>query len=134
MASDNSRHGNMKTLRRWHVKENGWDDVAYQYCVWKDGKVEQGRKDSVVGSHAKGFNSDSIGIMLFGHKRFYGVQFVALASLLENLMFVYNLTIDDIQGHNFYNSNKECPCYNVDDFKRTYLIDKEHLKWNKITV
>ena len=49
----------------WHIR-NGWSGFGYHYFVAKSGKIFKGRPDDVIGSHAKGYNSTSIGICFEG--------------------------------------------------------------------
>ena len=52
-------------IHSWHL-ENGWAGIGYHFFVRKDGSIYRGRPEGVVGSHAKGSNSDSIGICFEG--------------------------------------------------------------------
>lgn len=52
-------------IHRWHLA-NGWAGIGYHFFVRKDGSIYRGRPEGVVGSHAKGSNSDSIGICFEG--------------------------------------------------------------------
>lgn len=52
-------------IHRWHLA-NGWCGIGYHFFVRKDGSIYRGRPEGVVGSHAKGSNSDSIGICFEG--------------------------------------------------------------------
>ena len=52
-------------IHRWHLN-NGWAGAGYHFLVRKDGKIYRLRPENKVGSHAKGSNSDSIGICFEG--------------------------------------------------------------------
>ena len=52
-------------IHSWHLA-NGWAGIGYHFFVRKDGSIYRGRPENVVGSHAKGSNSDSIGICFEG--------------------------------------------------------------------
>lgn len=52
-------------IHQWHL-ENGWAGIGYHYFIRKDGTIYRGRPENVIGSHAKGSNSDSIGICFEG--------------------------------------------------------------------
>ena len=52
-------------IHRWHLA-NGWCGIGYHFFIRKDGSIYRGRPEGVVGSHAKGSNSDSIGICFEG--------------------------------------------------------------------
>lgn len=52
-------------IHSWHLA-NGWAGIGYHFFVRKDGSIYRGRPENVIGSHAKGSNSDSIGICFEG--------------------------------------------------------------------
>lgn len=62
--------GMLAAIYRYHTDGRGWCDIAYNVIVDRFGQVWQGRsgdlKSNVMGGHAKGFNTDSIGIALLG--------------------------------------------------------------------
>lgn len=47
-------------------KARGWKGIGYHYFIRRDGRVEKGRPDSVVGAHVGGQNSGKIGICWAG--------------------------------------------------------------------
>ena len=51
-------------IRKWHVEDNGWDDVGYHFIIRRNGKYEKGRPEGYSGAHAPSHNSRSIGICL----------------------------------------------------------------------
>ena len=53
-------------IRKWHVDDNGWDDIGYHYVIRRDGTLEIGRDEAMVGSHARAVNGTSIGVCLIG--------------------------------------------------------------------
>ena len=52
-------------IHRWHL-QNGWSGAGYHFLVRKDGSIYRLRPENAVGSHAKGSNSDSLGICFEG--------------------------------------------------------------------
>lgn len=52
-------------IHRWH-QQNGWSGAGYHFLVRKDGSIYRLRPEWAVGAHAKGSNSDSIGICFEG--------------------------------------------------------------------
>ncbi|HYI61946.1 MAG TPA: DUF4214 domain-containing protein [Acidimicrobiales bacterium] len=62
--------GLLAGMYRFHTQTNGWCDIAYTFFVDRFGGVWQGRSgslhDPVMGGHAKGFNTDSVGVALLG--------------------------------------------------------------------
>lgn len=58
-------HCTAEDIHRWHLN-NGWSGAGYHFLVRKDGKIYRLRPENKVGSHAKGSNSDSIGVCFEG--------------------------------------------------------------------
>ncbi len=61
----------VRGIQLYHVQGNGWADVGYNFLVDKYGTVYEGRSGgverNVVGAHAEGFNTGSVGIALLGN-------------------------------------------------------------------
>jgi len=60
----------VKAIQLYHVRGNGWNDIGYNFLVDRFGTIYEGRfggtERNVVGAHALGFNSGSVGIALLG--------------------------------------------------------------------
>jgi len=105
-------------IREWHVEGNKWSDVGYHWIIRRDGTLEQGRSESKSGAHARGFNSQSIGVCLIGgvdskmnaESNFTKAQYQALFSLHDDLIARYPDA--KWKGHNEL-STKACPSLNV---------------------
>ena len=79
----------VRGIEVYHVQGNGWNDIGYNFLVDKYGQVFEGRyggvDKNVIGAHAEGFNTGSVGVAMLGT---YGsaapptVARNALASLL----------------------------------------------------
>ena len=107
------------TIRKWHTdpkpEGRGWNDIGYHYVVRRNGEIERGRQDSVVGAHARGANSDSIGICWVGINEIDAKQESSLFSLINYLMGKYNVKIENVLGHReAVKTNKTCPNLNMD--------------------
>ncbi|MBT9175459.1 MAG: hypothetical protein DDT22_01138 [candidate division WS2 bacterium] len=131
-----STWGCAREIRRWHL-ERGWRDIGYHFVILNgrvlsrlhfpamDGSVECGRmlnetltvEADEVGSHALGYNANSIGVCLIGKTHITPKQQHSLISLLENLIKQYSIKIENILGHNETESGKKqgktCPNFNV---------------------
>jgi N-acetylmuramoyl-L-alanine amidase len=103
-ASDD---GNASLFRLLHRAVFGWADVGYHYVIgngtWSpDGFVETGRPAGAAGAHARGHNSDSIGICLVGNFENWDptpAQIESLSSLLLELILEAGLSRDDVFLH-----------------------------------
>jgi N-acetyl-anhydromuramyl-L-alanine amidase AmpD len=58
-------HCDIYTVHKWHLA-NQWSGCGYHYFINKQGQIFKGRPDNTIGSHAKGFNSTSIGVCFEG--------------------------------------------------------------------
>jgi N-acetylmuramoyl-L-alanine amidase-like protein len=60
----------VRGIEVYHVKGNGWNDIGYNFLVDKYGQVFEGRyggvDKNVIGAHAEGFNTGSVGVALLG--------------------------------------------------------------------
>lgn len=129
-----SKFGDAMLIRQWHVGSRHWNDIGYHYVILNgirspdgvyviedDGLVEEGRPLDHVGAHTKGYNADSIGICLIGHRHFSSNQlFDTLPKLIQQLMGEFGLNVDDVYGHNEFTNQKTCPDIDMREY-RDYL-------------
>ena len=99
----------VKEVRKWHI-ERGFVNIGYHYLIRKNGDLETGRDERIVGAHCRGWNDKSIGIALEGHGDFeewtdeQTDTFRLLACFLK-----MKHRIKDVLGHSEINKNKTCP-------------------------
>lgn len=131
-------------IRKWH-KGRGWKDIGYHFVIRRDGSVEKGRALRAVGAHVQGYNSVSVGICLVGGKadngrpedNFAEAQMTSLKTLIDRLLLEFEQA--KVTGHNSLNSNRACPCFNVEEWwaKQTSsenaLIDVSCLIYQKMS-
>lgn len=100
-------------IRRWHTdpppRGRGWADIGYHYVVRRDGVIEPGRPESVIGAHVEGHNARSIGVCWVGRDKPAPVQRAALLGLLRHLMRQHKITAANVFGHRELNPGKTCP-------------------------
>jgi hypothetical protein len=60
----------VRGIEIYHVEGNGWNDIGYNRLVDKYGQVferrDGGDDKPVIGAHAEGFNTDSVGVAVIG--------------------------------------------------------------------
>lgn len=119
------------TIRRWHLRQ-GWNDIGYHFVIQIDGDVERGRPEEIPGSHVRGFNTGSIGVVYVGGLDAQGrakdtrtpAQQTAMAQLVRSLLRAYPGA--EVVGHRDLSPDKdgdgvverhewlkECPCFDV---------------------
>lgn len=110
-----------KEMRAWH-KQKGWSDIGYHFVIRRDGRVEKGRAENLVGSHVAGRNANSIGVCLVGgvseknfltaENNFTPEQFASLKTLLATLVKKYPGAV--VLGHrDFPKVAKACPSFDA---------------------
>lgn len=95
-------------IHKWHLA-NGWAGIGYHFFVRKDGSIYRGRPEDTLGSHAKGANSDSIGICAEGSymkETMPEAQKQAIKELVAHLKNKYGIT--KVQRHKDVTST-DCP-------------------------
>jgi N-acetyl-anhydromuramyl-L-alanine amidase AmpD len=108
----------------WH-RRRGWKmGIGYHYVVRRDGQVEPGRPEWLIGAHCLHHNRHSIGVCYEGGLDSEGrpadtrttEQKLAMAQLLEVLHRRYPRAL--IVGHHDLDPQKACPC--IADVAREY--------------
>ena len=103
----------------WH-RQRGWKfGIGYHYVVRRDGQIEPGRPEWMVGAHCQNHNAHSVGICYEGGIDIReqaadtrtAAQKLALRQLLEDLHRRYPRAL--IVGHHDLNPRKACPCFDA---------------------
>jgi len=156
-----SDFGCARVIDQWH-KQRGWTGIGYHFVIlngfptsgWKTpmipliGSIEVGRmidddvwvEQNEIGSHALGFNHNSIGICLIHLTKFYLQQFVSLYNFCQFLSQFFNIPPDHFYGHYELDKNKpDCPGFDMVLFRKllkgeitkkdftTYLIENKKI-------
>lgn len=121
-------------IRRWHTDPKplgrGWKDIGYHYVIRRDGTLEDGRPNQVVGAHAKRHNKHSLGICLVGgldnkgnpEPNFTRNQTTTLRALVKFLQKMYVISDSGVLGHrDLPRVHKACPCFDV----QTWLSENQ---------
>ena len=100
----------------WHRERGFKFGVGYHYVIRRDGSIEAGRPEWMVGAHCVNHNKYSIGVCYEGGLDARGqpadtrtaAQKATLRQLLTDLHRRYPRAV--IVGHHDLNHQKECPC------------------------
>ena len=101
----------------WHRRDNHWKfGIGYHYVIRRDGEIESGRPEWMVGAHCLNHNAHSLGICYEGGLDIRGqpadtrteAQKAAMRTLLEDLHARYPHAV--IVGHHDLDPQKACPC------------------------
>lgn len=90
----------VEVIHNYHKNTNKWAGIGYHFYVRKDGSIYRGRPEEMIGAHAYGANSDSIGICAegnFNNETMSKEQKNAMKELVAYLKEKYNIT--KVQNH-----------------------------------
>ena len=104
-------------INTWHHQRGFHLGVGYHYVVRRDGEIEPGRPEWLIGAHCVNHNAHSIGVCYEGGLDIRGQpadtrtaeQKAAMRRLLEDLHRRYPRAM--IVGHTDLNPGKDCPGY-----------------------
>ena len=104
-------------INTWHHERGFHLGVGYHYVIRRDGTIEPGRPEWMVGAHCVNHNAHSIGVCYEGGLDILGQpadtrtpeQKAAMRQLLEDLHRRYPRAL--IVGHRDLNPLKDCPGY-----------------------
>ena len=122
-ASPDTMDLGLKEIDQWH-RQWGWDGCGYHWIVRRDGTCEAGRPESKIGSHVKGHNRDSIGIVWVGTNEITLEQKKTLDRIIRGILKTYNLSINDVYGHYELDTKKTCPNLDMDGVRKSLRTEK----------
>lgn len=109
----------VEQIDQWH-KDRGWRGCGYHFVIRRDGTIEKGRDVKDMGSHARGFNTSSIGICYAGGVDDNGkpednrteAQKASMKHLLDTLTMIFSDA--EVVGHcDLPGVTKACPSFDV---------------------
>lgn len=115
------RDSTAEKVHKWHIEHNGWSGIGYHYLIRKDGMIEEGRPQNMIGAHVLHHNDNTLGICLAGNFN-HGLgnpteaQMQSLKDLTVWLCRQYNLNPSRegvILGHRDLNDDTTCPGDNL---------------------
>jgi hypothetical protein len=92
----------VRAIEIYHVLGNGWNDIGYNFLVDRYGRIFEGRYGgidrNVVGAHAQGFNTGSVGVAVMGTYTSRAPTAAALRSLEALVAWRLDLAHVDPRG------------------------------------
>ncbi|MDQ2910162.1 MAG: N-acetylmuramoyl-L-alanine amidase, partial [Actinomycetota bacterium] len=90
----------VRAIEAYHVKGNGWNDIGYNFLVDRYGQVFEGRaggmRRAVIGAHAEGFNTGTVGVAVIGSYNSAGITPAARAALVS--LLAWRLDLDHVDS------------------------------------
>ena len=93
----------IRSIDVYHVRSNGWNDIGYNFLVDAYGRIFEGRAGGVdrpvIGAHAMGFNTGSVGIAVIGNGALAPLTSAARGALTSLIAWRLDLAHVDPLGH-----------------------------------
>lgn len=92
----------VEDIRRYHEDHLGWSDIGYHFVVSPDGTVRAGRPIHKPGSHVRGMNHESIGLVwtgTFDDEPPTQAAWDAMVELCAALCRTYGIDATHVIGH-----------------------------------
>jgi putative cell wall-binding protein len=87
--------GVVRGIYRYHTQSLGWSDIGYNFLVDRYGRIYEGRAGGidrpVIGAHAGGFNTGSVGVAIMGDFRAVAPPAAAEDAAVRVLSWKYRL-------------------------------------------
>jgi len=116
-TDDDGFQNNTESIKDWHVNNNGWDDIGYNFLIEKENYsivLQVGRPLSNPGAHCReaGHNHDSVGVCVVGN--YSADQIPAdywhkLVNVVAGLALMFDVPTKNILGHKETGANTDCP-------------------------
>ena len=103
----------------WHRQRGFHLGIGYHYVIRRNGEIEPGRPEWMVGAHCLNHNAHSIGICYEGGLDIRGqpddtrtaAQKATMRQLLEDLHKRYPRAL--VVGHRDLSHDRDCPCFDA---------------------
>ena len=110
-----------KEIDKWH-KAQGWAGIGYHWVIRRNGKVEKGRAENLVGAHEPTRNRNAVAICMVGgvnqkdfrvaESNYTPEQWAALEATIKDVQTRYPKT--KVMGHrDCPGVHKACPSFDA---------------------
>ncbi|MBK5225773.1 MAG: N-acetylmuramoyl-L-alanine amidase, partial [Thermoleophilia bacterium] len=112
-------------IYQYHAVSLGWGDIGYNFLVDELGRVYEGRMggNGVIGGHALGWNTGSIGISVLGNYEAHDINTAIYNAVAELMTRKANENYIDPYGSDYFVHYEGCPgnCYPVGGYSANIL-------------
>lgn len=122
-------------IRKYHTQKMRWSGIGYHAGVELvlsgqevNYEILMGRMWDKSGAHTRGHNTNSLGICFVGN---YDIipppkrMLIAGAKVIALWLRLFDISIDDIYSHHYFNTYKSCPGKYFDmDYLKTCIKGK----------
>lgn len=92
----------LRGIYAFHTRSRGWSDIGYNLLVDRFGRIYEGRAGgldrAVIGAHAAGFNTGSIGVSVLGNFEHTDAPAAAVDSIARLLAWKFDVHHIDVDG------------------------------------
>jgi len=122
----------LEKIHKFHSLSREWGDIWYNYIIWYDGEIYEGRAwwDYSVGAHSKYNNIGSVWIAIIGNyeeKDINPKQYASLKNLIVYLTKKYGIDLNKKRYYHMKCSKAACDTFPIE----TYLDNR--LVWHRDT-
>lgn len=124
-ATPEGKDYTVSQIHQWHLARK-FSGIGYNYVIYRDGTIHEGRPAEMAGAHCTNHNSISVGVCYIGgmdkdNKKAKDTrtpqQKQAIIELVKHLQDKYNIPASKVYGH--YNfANKACPSFKIEELRK----------------
>ncbi|MHB1326129.1 MAG: N-acetylmuramoyl-L-alanine amidase [Thermoleophilia bacterium] len=94
----------VRSIFWYHASSLGWGDIGYNYLIGPGGQIYEGRMggNGVIGAHALGWNTGSIGISVMGNYENYDINGSQYNAIVELMTWAANVNHIDPYGNDYF--------------------------------
>ena len=125
-ATKEGQDFSVESVHKMHLA-NGWSGIGYNYLIYRNGEIWEGRPEECSGAHTTDHNSKSVGICYVGGLDKNGKAKDTrtpqqIASMIWLCRLMHKKYPDaTFHGHREF-ANKACPCFDVKTWMRTFSL------------
>lgn len=117
----------IQDIYKYHSLSRQWGDIGYNYIIWYDWKIYEGRKwwDYVSAAHSKWNNYSTMWIALmwnYSNKWLSSEQYAALKQLVSYLSYHYGIDLNARYYYNMDCAGTACQSFPLETTMYTRLV------------